>query len=104
MRDSKAVSFVALPPSLVSQAFSLPVATLTTPVKDKQGEYLLLAVDGVAPSAGDKPNTAQLLKDLDEQMQEEMMTQYLRHLELYTPVVVNTAILDQLLKTSDAAN
>ena len=104
MRDSKAVSFVALPPSLVSQAFSLPVATLTTPVKDKQGEYLLLAVDGVAPSAGDKPNTAQLLKDLAEQMQEEMMTQYLRHLELYTPVVVNTAILDQLLKTSDATN
>lgn len=101
-RNSKNVDSMNLPPALVNAIFVSDVGSVTPPVRDKNGDYILAQVTGIAANGGsDKTVSA---KDLKQQMQDELMVQYLRSLESRYPVEIDESVLNQLLQdNSDAA-
>ncbi len=101
-RSKPLLGDTALPPSLLNSVFSQNVGTLTTPVRDKYGDYLLANITGLAPAAGNSASdSASSKKQLIQTMQEEIMTQYMRHLESRYPVDVRQEIVDRLLQDTN---
>lgn len=103
-RGSKTLGDIYLPPSFVSSIFSADIGALTTPAREKDGGYLIAQVTGVANVSLEASAMKLSKKDLSQQMQEEMMIQYLRHLETLYPVDIRQDVLDQLVQEpGDAA-
>lgn len=105
-RDSKMLNGTLLLPSLVSDIFSADIGTLTAPARDKDDSYILAHITAAsAPSAATLSDSELMSrrKELLRTMQEEMMAQYIQHLETKYPVRIREEILTQLIEdTSDA--
>ena len=100
-RRSTALGEVALPMQLVRTLYHLPVGQLSQPVREKNGDYLLARVDSlIAGDAGNVPTdkVAAFKKELGSTMENEIMTQYMRHLQNKYPVKIN----DSGLKLADS--
>ncbi len=97
-RNSKTLGGTFLPPSFVTKIFASDIGGLTPPIRDKDGNYLLAKINSVsaASEAGDNQKLSK--KELTEQMQEEMMVQYMHHLETLYPVDIHQDTLDQLMQ------
>lgn len=95
-RHSKTLGNVFLPPSFIEQIFASGSGALTAPVRDKDGGYLLAHITGIVAQPAGSEGTKLSKKDIAQQMQEEMMMQYLQHLETLYSVDIRQNMLDQL--------
>lgn len=105
-RGNTSLGSVTVPPSLVQAVFAANPDTLTSPVRDKNGRYLIARVLKSNVSDDDAASAADIEKikqNVTSQAQDEMMIQYLRRLEIRYPVSINQEALSQLLQQADAS-
>jgi len=104
-RDSKALGSAVLIPSFVTSVFSSELGTLTSPSRDKNGDYYLAQVSSVAPAIATETQDNKARKtELTQSMQEEMMMQYLRYLQIRFPVTVHQDTLEQIIQSASDAS
>lgn len=101
-RSSEKLEGQSLSLPLVNAAFSTKIGSITRPVRDRSGNYLLAQVTGVGKIANNTSLTEdardKLKQDTLGTIQEEMMLQYLRTLETRYPVSVNQDAIGQILE------
>ncbi|MDX2074076.1 MAG: SurA N-terminal domain-containing protein [Alphaproteobacteria bacterium] len=95
-RGSKTLGETHLPPSFIAKIFSADIGELTPPMRDRDGNFLLAHITGTAPRTGGESDVKLSKNEMVQQMQEEMMMQYLQHLETLYPVDIHQETLDQL--------
>ncbi len=107
IRSSQTLEDTKLPAPLVNAIFTAKQGELTAPIADKSGNYLLALVQNahitnITPSVTETERDT-LKKSLLSQMGEEIMMQYIRHLETQYPVAINQDAVNQLLSQADAS-
>lgn len=102
-RESTMMGGHVLPQSLVAQIFAADIGTLTQPVRDRNNQYLVAHVESLAASSVPSSEGLAARKDeLQQQMRDEITTQYLRYLETLYPVTINEKLFERLIE--DASN
>jgi len=97
---------LALPAPLVSEAFSHAPQQATSAYPAQSGNYLIAVIDSIIPAPPPEKNAkganslAEIRKDLERDMQNEILEQYVHSLTNTYPVSVNDAVLHSLIASS----
>ncbi len=103
-RSTRTAGSITLPPTLVEEAFLQSPNQATQAYKLDKGDYIIAVVNKVIPMAPLESDTklkdalTEIRSDMQRNLQNEILTEYTRHLSDKYKVSVNEAALDAVIK------